>query len=348
MCYTAAIPQCVPQHVEQTPYWESDDDGYAKGSSVKGRKRKTASDKASLRSKNLETSKKQRMDSASTKTVSTTKKTDKRKGKLVIPLKKTQKPPTEKLLKDAMKSVPKLATSQLNIAEMASIMASIEIPPQVEEGKVPQSEPLLNVETHQSSQGDAPSFKLKPLLSPNKGSTESPKPFTASPSTQGGVESSVQALSSIPSTDLDLMSFFNEEDEDINSIFDVLDNWTRGPSGLEKEKERVVEQVSETTPSFQPLLESFRLKAYVDDLDQALVDPEFKVEVGQMVEDLLAYSDLPTAIHVELQEFIKSFTLASELRSKWSTTFQEVAQIEVESEGDRAKLEKLREELLSI
>ncbi|XP_020224224.1 uncharacterized protein LOC109806261 [Cajanus cajan] len=306
--------------------------------------------------------------------VSTTKKQDKGKGKLVIPLpKKSQQPPVEKLLKDAMKSVSKdveiiqidssremsrdippltgasqqSATPQLNVAEIASIVASIEILPEVEEEKVPQSEPLANVETLQESAQGEPSFELQPPLSPNTDSTESPRPFTTSPSTQGGVESSIQGLSSIPSTNLDLMSFFNEEDEDINSMFDVLDNWTSGPSRSEKEIEKI-EQVSETNPSYQSVLESFRSKAYVDDLDQALLDPAFKIEVEQMVEDLLAFSDLPPTINTELQEFTQSFTLASDLRSQWSTTFQEVAQIEVESEGDRAKLEKLREDLISI
>ncbi|XP_029127614.1 uncharacterized protein LOC114916002 [Cajanus cajan] len=194
-----------------------------------------------------------------------------------------------------------LATPQLNIVEMAST----DIPPQSNEGKVPLLEPLVNTETpHQSSQDEALSFELKPPISPNRDSTDSPKPFTPSPLTQGGVESSVPPLSSIPSTDLDLISFFNEDDE-VDNIFDVLENWTTGPSVLEK----IPEPVFESTTTFQPLLESFRLKAYVDDLNPAFIIPEFKIEVEQMVDDLLAYPDLPPAIHLELQEFIKPFTL---------------------------------------
>lgn len=190
----------------------------------------------------------------------------------------------------------------------------------------------MNVETLQESAQD---------------STESPRPFTTSSSTQGGATSFIQGLSSIPSPNLDLIGFFNEEDEDIKSIFQVLDNWTSGPSGLEKEKEKIIEQVSET-PSYQPLLDSFRSKAYVEDLDQAFLIPEFKMEVEQMVEDLLSYSDLPPEVHSELQEFIKPFSLAWDLRTQWSTTFQEVSHVEVASEEDRAKLESLRNDLISI
>ncbi|XP_029125442.1 uncharacterized protein LOC109814161 isoform X2 [Cajanus cajan] len=381
----AAIPQRVPRHVDPTPDWESDDDE-DKETSKKGRKRKTAADKVSLRSKSIGNSKKQRIGSDSTKTVSTTKKQDKGKGKMVLPLpKKPQQSSGEKLLKDAMKSVPKdiaiipldssqgvsqevqksvpfatevtqhvhlvipcdsnfllmfsltssfpqLSTPQVDVAALASAMASIEVPPPVEEGKIPQPEPLTNMETRQDSA---------------QGSTESPRPFTTSPSTQGGATSSVQGLSLIPSPDLDLMSFFNDEDEDINTIFEVLDNWTSGPSGSEKDKLKVVEPASDT-PSYQPLLDSFRSKAYVKDLDQAFLIPEFKTEVQQMIDELLSYSDLPSDISLELQAFIKPFSRAWELRTQWSTAYQEVTQIEVETEGDRAKLEKLRDELVSI
>ncbi|XP_029125444.1 uncharacterized protein LOC109814161 isoform X4 [Cajanus cajan] len=396
----AAIPQRVPRHVDPTPDWESDDDE-DKETSKKGRKRKTAADKVSLRSKSIGNSKKQRIGSDSTKTVSTTKKQDKGKGKMVLPLpKKPQQSSGEKLLKDAMKSVPKdiaiipldssqgvsqevqksvpfatevtqhvhlvipcdsnfllmfsltssfpqLSTPQVDVAALASAMASIEVPPPVEEGKIPQPEPLTNMETRQDSAQGEPSFELQPPLDPNQGSTESPRPFTTSPSTQGGATSSVQGLSLIPSPDLDLMSFFNDEDEDINTIFEVLDNWTSGPSGSEKDKLKVVEPASDT-PSYQPLLDSFRSKAYVKDLDQAFLIPEFKTEVQQMIDELLSYSDLPSDISLELQAFIKPFSRAWELRTQWSTAYQEVTQIEVETEGDRAKLEKLRDELVSI
>ncbi|XP_020239084.1 uncharacterized protein LOC109818095 [Cajanus cajan] len=218
---SAVIPQRVPQHAEQTPNWESEDDE-DKESSKKGRKRKTAAEKVSLRSKSIETSKRQRVGSDSTKTVSTTKKQDKGKTKMVIPLsKKPQKPSGEKLLKDAMKSVPKdveviqldssrelsremqkdmfpvieatqqLSTPQVDATVLASVMASIEIPPQVEEGKVLQSGPLINAETRQDSAQGEPSFELQPPLIQNKGLTESPRPFTTSLSTQGSDTSSV-------------------------------------------------------------------------------------------------------------------------------------------------------------
>lgn len=146
-------------------------------------------------------------------------------------------------------------------------------------------------------------------------------------------------LASIPPDDIDLISFFDDEAAQ-DDIFEVLENWTSETLASGK--------TQETVPSFQPLLSSFRSKAYVDHLDQALMDPQFKIETEQMVDDLNAFPDLPPELTTELNEYVHIFAAASELHTKWSILNQEMAQIEVDSEEDRTKLEKLKTELLSI
>ncbi|XP_020207859.1 uncharacterized protein LOC109792827 [Cajanus cajan] len=117
---------------------------------------------------------------------------------------------------------------------------------------IPQSNIPLGFDTPRgSSQGDAPSFEVKPDVLLGTGETtatpDSAQPITFPPLEKNDLESFMPPPIFIPSTDLDLISFFND-DVKVDNIFEVLENWTSGTSASEKAPKSVA--------NFQPLLES--------------------------------------------------------------------------------------------
>ncbi|XP_029124565.1 uncharacterized protein LOC109817923 isoform X1 [Cajanus cajan] len=258
------------------------------------------------------------MDSSSGQTASTTKKSDKGKNKekQKNPLAKTDKAPkVERLLKNAIKSLPRAASLQgiskdtlqkdVKIISLSSSRdlfrdlnpisdqtpfqvitptleniadaPQVELPTGVETStldttvnaeasnlgvpigvEIPHSNILVDIETpRQSSQGDAPSFELRPdillgtwetIVTPDSAQLAT----SSSKLDRNDLESSMPPPASIPSADFDLISFFND-DAEVDNIFDVLENWTSGALMSKKMPESVV--------AFQPLLEAFRSKA---------------------------------------------------------------------------------------
>ncbi|XP_029124566.1 uncharacterized protein LOC109817923 isoform X3 [Cajanus cajan] len=231
------------------------------------------------------------MDSSSGQTASTTKKSDKGKNKekQKNPLAKTDKAPkVERLLKNAIKSLPRAASLQgiskdtlqkviTPTLENIADAPQVELPTGVETStldttvnaeasnlgvpigvEIPHSNILVDIETpRQSSQGDAPSFELRPdillgtwetIVTPDSAQLAT----SSSKLDRNDLESSMPPPASIPSADFDLISFFND-DAEVDNIFDVLENWTSGALMSKKMPESVV--------AFQPLLEAFRSKA---------------------------------------------------------------------------------------
>ncbi|KAL2332973.1 hypothetical protein Fmac_014186 [Flemingia macrophylla] len=127
----------------------------------------------------------------------------------------------------------------------------------------------------------------------------------------------------------------DDEENKKDDFFEILKNWSSGPS-LER---KLVESSSQ---DLEDKLSAFRQQAYVNNLDEALNDPNFKLEIEKVVNDLNNISDLPSKVSTELQDFVRILTSDSKLRLKTLGIKEEINKIEINTSKDRNKLLQMK------